>query len=94
MGWLTNRSVRTQAGDADMPEAIEGEHPEGTTDKELYCTCRQPSFGEMVGCDNDDVCVDVLLECVMAQRCLAWPGRLAWELGGHDQRCGYVERAC
>ena len=30
------------------------EDEEGEEDNTLYCTCQRPSFGEMIGCDNDN----------------------------------------
>jgi hypothetical protein len=43
------------AAGGDAGEDAEGDHLEGGAEKELYCTCRGPSFGEMIGCDNEDV---------------------------------------
>jgi inhibitor of growth protein 3 len=32
----------------------EDDEDEGDEDNTLYCTCQRPSFGEMIGCDNDN----------------------------------------
>jgi chromatin modification-related protein YNG2 len=37
-------------GEAEMDVAEAGE---GEADDTLYCTCRQKSYGEMIGCDNE-----------------------------------------
>lgn len=37
--------VGTSGGEGD--DAMDGNEP-------LYCYCQQPSFGEMVGCENGD----------------------------------------
>ncbi len=34
-----------------------------------YCLCQQVSFGEMIGCDNDEVCVCVCV-CVCVFVCV------------------------
>jgi chromatin modification-related protein YNG2 len=31
-----------------------GEDEEGNGDETLYCVCQQKSYGEMIGCDNDN----------------------------------------
>lgn len=42
-----NRGNRHGASDEEEDE-------EGEEDNTLYCTCQRPSFGEMIGCDNDN----------------------------------------
>ncbi|KAI0320164.1 hypothetical protein OF83DRAFT_1169587 [Amylostereum chailletii] len=39
-------------GEDDVDEM--GDDGEDSEDKNLYCFCLRPSFGEMIGCDNDD----------------------------------------
>lgn len=40
-----------------VPEYIEPALPEPIVeDKNLYCFCKQPSFGDMIGCDNEESC--------------------------------------
>jgi inhibitor of growth protein 3 len=43
----TNRASRREASDDEDDEEAE-------EDNTLYCTCQRPSFGEMIGCDNDN----------------------------------------
>jgi len=38
--------------DMDERDADGGEN--GEVDSKVYCTCRQVSYGEMIGCDDDD----------------------------------------
>ena len=39
--------------DVEMVDT-DGLGADGEVDSMLYCTCRQVSYGEMIGCDNDD----------------------------------------
>lgn len=45
-----SRSSRRAAADDD----VEGEEEEEDDDHQLYCYCQRVSFGDMVGCDNND----------------------------------------
>ena len=36
------------------PYELEAIGIDGDVDSTVYCTCRQVSYGEMIGCDNDD----------------------------------------
>lgn len=54
--------------DVEMEMEAEGEADEGQDDNTLYCFCQEKSYGEMIGCDNDQCrfewfhlkCVEVL----------------------------------
>ncbi|KAL9617338.1 MAG: hypothetical protein Q9160_007868 [Pyrenula sp. 1 TL-2023] len=46
-----NNEAENAAGSGSEDGVGEGEEEE---DKGLYCTCNQVSYGDMVGCDNDD----------------------------------------
>ena len=39
--------------DMEMEDAL-GVGAENEIDSKVYCTCRQVSYGEMIGCDDDD----------------------------------------
>ena len=47
------RAPRRRETDADS-EDDDDDDDEGDDDNSLYCFCQRPSFGEMVGCDNDN----------------------------------------
>jgi inhibitor of growth protein 3 len=52
------RGAMKRKSAADSPE-------ESTADSKLYCICQQPSYGDMVGCDNDNCPYEWFhLECV------------------------------
>ena len=38
-------------------------------DEPTYCLCQQVSFGEMIGCDNDDVSVVVVICLLLVSYC-------------------------
>lgn len=48
-----SESVPPSAMDGDEMDG-EGEEDDGNGDDALYCICQQKSYGEMIGCDNDD----------------------------------------
>jgi hypothetical protein len=37
------------------PERENEEHDSDHETDELFCTCRQPAYGDMIACENDDV---------------------------------------
>ena len=62
-GHVQSKNSRKPSAVASGPPGPDGEHtdgevPEGAEgtdgDKTLYCTCRQVSWGEMIGCDDDE----------------------------------------
>ncbi|KAH8835177.1 hypothetical protein DL96DRAFT_1702181 [Flagelloscypha sp. PMI_526] len=48
------RPARLHEDDIEMTDPDAEGEPEEEEDNTPYCTCHRPSFGEMVGCDNDD----------------------------------------
>lgn len=59
-GRHVSTSTLSEDPDADGEVDVEGEVDEGAgegdgeVDDTLYCTCQRKSYGEMIGCDNDD----------------------------------------
>lgn len=40
--------------DVDAEGEFETGDADGEVDQSLYCYCQQPSYGEMIGCDNNN----------------------------------------
>jgi chromatin modification-related protein YNG2 len=61
-GGAASRKRRGQSGEDENAVANDrgaslesgGEDEEGNGDETLYCVCQQKSYGEMIGCDNDN----------------------------------------
>jgi inhibitor of growth protein 3 len=47
-------AAQAQAQDVEVFEGDGEFGPDGEVDSKVYCTCRQVSYGEMIGCDDDD----------------------------------------
>ena len=48
--WYTRKAVANETGVVDLPKVQES--PEEEDSEKLWCFCGEPSFGDMVMCDN------------------------------------------
>ncbi len=57
----------SQVYDIEMIDP-DGVGRDGEVDSKVYCTCRQVSYGEMIGCDDDD-CEIEWVSLLLEKRC-------------------------
>lgn len=64
-----NGSVRKSSQIYDpSPFDPDGGGGDGEVDSKVYCTCRQVSYGEMIGCDDDDCDIEWVRLCTIRKR--------------------------